>query len=66
MKLDEAMVKNKLKVAVKDDDFFKLFNIVDMYGKSDACWACSKGISCKKHGLMRKDKHLKGDKEMFG
>ena len=66
VKLDQAMIKNKLKVAAKDDQFFKIFNIVDMYGKSDACWTCSKGFKCSKHGLERKDDHLKGDKEFFG
>lgn len=65
-RLEEAMIQNKLKVAAKDEHFFKLFNIVDMYGKSDACWACSRGIKCQKHGLLRKDDHLKGDAEIFG
>ena len=66
IKLDEGAIRNKLKVAPKDEDYFKLFDIVDMYGKSPACWACDKGYTCAKHGLKRKDKHLKGDKEFFG
>ena len=65
-KLDEAMIRNKLKVAQKEEGYFKLFDIVDMYGKSPACWACDKGYECKKHGLARRDDHLKGDKEFFG
>lgn len=36
------------------DKRFKLFNIVDM-DASKACWACSKGLNCLKHGLARKD-----------
>ena len=62
--IDQAAAKKMVEYGIDKKKFdnyqFNEFDIQDMYTLADGtlCRACAKGLKCKKHELLKMDKHL--------